>query len=282
MNQINYIFTTVSEGQLHIAADTQYIGSVNSYNNCFSQFFAWIFGYSMPVNFDGQIYSVNKESYSNLLHSLNDKISDIRDHTIFRSVAEIAKLPTSNLKMRDVIASHDRKALFQKLIFAISRGETTEALSMIGQGADLDIAYYDRDKLNPTFSKDTQDLSSTSRYSFTVFHAAPILQAARKGNAIVCKFLKEAGANLSVIGEKYTFKREIIDVHNRLEVVAVPVLVPYYYHVKDSRGHCKLKTSYRTEYKTELRDRTYVTTQDFRSSEKSYRLNQDRLSLITM
>jgi len=177
VNQINSIYTTVSKGQVHIAADTKYVGSVDSYNNCFTQFFAWLFGRSMTVNFDGKVRSVNKESYTNLIRSLtqNDQINDIRQRSIFRPIAEAATLPQSNLKMRDVITSDDRQALFQKLAIAISRGDTTKALLMIGKGAELDTVYYDRGQLYPSFSRDTSDLDSNSRYNFTVFKAAPVL-----------------------------------------------------------------------------------------------------------
>ena len=80
MNQINSIYTTVSKGQVHIAADAKYIGSVDSYNNWFTQFFSWLFGRSMTVNFDGKVRSLNKESYTNLIRSFtqNNGINYIR------------------------------------------------------------------------------------------------------------------------------------------------------------------------------------------------------------
>jgi hypothetical protein len=62
MNTINHIYTTVSGGRVHVAADAKYLGSVNSYNNFFTQFFAWLFGYSMRVDFDGKERSVSDYS----------------------------------------------------------------------------------------------------------------------------------------------------------------------------------------------------------------------------
>ena len=274
MNQINTIYTTVSKGQTHIAADTRYIGSVNSYNNCFTQFFTSLFGRSVSVNFDGKIRSVNKESYTNLIRNLTtqDKIDDIRQHGIFRSVAEKSTLPTNNVKMRDVIASKDRKELFRKLAIAISKGDTTKSLLMIGKGAELDAVYFDRNTLSPSFDQDTSDLSQ-SKYIFTVFHAAPILQAVRKGNHVVAKFLQEAGANTEILGRQYTFKREITDVRRFLEFAVQPTLVPHHYHVRDAQGREHDQTRHQMEYKTKLDERTIVTTQDSRSDEKSYTLS---------
>jgi hypothetical protein len=282
VNKINSFYTTISKGQVHVAADTKYIGSVDSYNNWFTQFFGWLFGLSIRVNFDGIVHSINKESYTNLIRDLtqNSEIHDIHQRSLFRPIAEAATLPTNNLKMRDVIASEDRQALFQKLAIAISRGDTTQALQMIGQGAELDTVYYDRGKLSPSFSKDTSDLRTSSQYTFTVFRAAPILQAARKSNKIVCKFLQDAGANVSVSGSQYTFKREITNVDTRLEFVAAPRLVPHHYHTQDSNGNERNSVRHRMEYRPELQERTIVTAQDSRSGEKNYQLGQNNFKVI--
>lgn len=280
MGQINSIYTTVSGGRVYIAADTQYIGSVASYNNSFTQFFAWLFGKSIAVNFDGKVRSVNREGYAELLCSfaLADKVSDIGQRTIFREVVQSATLPTSNLKMRDVIESKDRQALFEKLALAISRGETTKALLMIGKGAELDTAYFDRERLSPSFSSDAAGLGSRA-YTFTVFSASPILQAARKGNAIVCRVLKEAGANLSLSGKEYTFKREIMDVNRHLEFGLDPVWVPHHYHEKDGNGGERNHVRHDLEFRPRLHERAIVTTQDSRSVERKCQLDPIDLKL---
>jgi hypothetical protein len=277
MNEINALYTTVSDGQLHIAADTKYIGSVDSYNNCFTQFFAWLFQVSIPVNFDGEVRSLNKNSYALLMKSLScdDKIVDIAKCTMFRRVAEAAELPKSNLRMRDVIASSDRRELFQKLAFAISQGDTTRALLMIGKGAEIDTPYFERENFSPSFYADSDGLFAKTRYKIDVFHAAPILQAARKGNAVVCNFLIVAGANLSSVGEEYVFHREITKVDTRLEPAWILHNVPHYYTTVDSFGFVHRHVEYRLEYAWELQDRTYVTTQDTRTAKQFFQFDRD-------
>jgi hypothetical protein len=269
MNKINTIFTTISGGQVHIATDTKYIGSVNSYNNCFTQIFAWLFRLSMTVNFDGKIRSVNKKSYANLIRSLtlNDRINNIRQYNMFRPVVESAMLSPSNLRMRNVITKEDRQELFRKLAIAISQGNTAKSLLLIGKGAELDTAYYDRDFLSPSFSTDTEGLGA-SRYTFTVYYASPILQAARKGNFAVVKFLQEAGANLSVSGKQYNFKREITGVFTRPNLELRPMLIPHHYHTRDLQGRCHDHVDYRTEYRPQLCEQTVVNTQDSRCDER--------------
>ena len=284
MNNINNIYTTVSKGQVHIAADTQYVGSVDSYNNPFTQLFAWLFQHSIPVNFDGKVRSVNKESYTNLIRSLvrNEKINDVSQYNLFRLVAERAALPVTTLKMRDVIATADRQALFQKLATAISQGDTAKALLMIGKGAELDAVYYDRDHLGVSFYGDTTYLSSQNPYKFNVFAATPIFQAARKGNLVICKFLEEAGASLSILGKQYTFKREVVDVSTRLETVMKPIWIPHHYCTQDARGRVMERVSYKVEYRPDLQEKTYVTTQDSRSDERHYRLQQNNFNLVEL
>lgn len=212
---INNVYTTISQGRTHIAADTKYIGSLNTYNNCFSRFFACLFCRSRIVEFDGKIRSVNKKSYQNLLRSLlsQEQIEGLGQERMFRKVAEQSKLPTGNVRMRDAISHSKRQALFQKLVMAISTENTTEALLMIGKGAELDGPYYERERLNPTFQSDSDDLVS-KRYRFTVFKAPPIMQAAKKGNRILVTRLKEAGANVTATGQEYRFKRDMTSVQH--------------------------------------------------------------------
>lgn len=282
INSIHNIYTTISDGQTHIAADTKYVGSVSSYNNAVTQLFASLFGLSVNVNFDGKVRSLNKESYKNLLRSLtHDTIATVGRYTLFRSVAENVALPVHNLKMRDVVSANDREILFQKLSQAISRGDTQRALLLIGKGANLDKEYFDRSPKSPSFYSDSDGLSSESRYQFTVFKAPPIVQAARKANRAVVDFLKEAGANTDRVGKKYDFKREIISVDRTLELVHEPHFVHHTHQIHNRyHGHSHIR-HHQVVYTPELRERTIVNTQDFRTNEVNYKLDSD-LNLVSL
>lgn len=283
MNQINSIYTTLSGGQVHIAADTKYIGSIASYSNCFFKFFAWLFGRSMSVNFDGTIRTVNKKSYTDLIRSLTsvDKINEISQYTLFRPIAEKGSLPNTSLKMRDVITRSDRLELFEALGTAISNGDTTTALLMIGKGAELDRPYFDRQApFGAAFCRETEDLTRNHKYCFTVFKAPPILQAARKANLVVCKFLQEAGANLSCKGYGYLFEREITNVSTRSHMELQPIIVPHAYQGKDKQGKDVILTRpWLTAYPV-LKEETVVDIKDTRSNVKSYQLSAEGFELI--
>lgn len=279
MGSVNQIYTTVSKGQIHIAADLQYIGSVDSCNNFLTQFFNWMTGRSMTVNFDGKTYSVNKESYTRLVQSLM-KTADIAPYSLFRTVAENCELPKNNLKMRDVIAYDDRQALFKKLARAIASGNTATALAAIGEGAELDTPYFDRQDMDPSFYNETDDLNSQSTYGFTVFHATPLLQAARKGNKVVCDFLQKAGASASIHGKQYQFERKILGVDKRLEWVPAWRMVPHHYEKEDAYGRKSKYVEYKSEYHPELCDRVYVATQDSRGAQSRHRFSTTWQNLV--
>jgi len=283
MSFISQIYTTVSRGQIHIAADTKYIGSVDSYNNFVTQFFNWATGRSMTVNFDGKTYSVNKESYTRLVQGLMKTavITDIAQYSRFRPVAEKGELPNNNLKMRDVIDYRERKELFQQLANAIAKNNTTAATMAIGEGAELDTSYYDREGMHPSFFNDTIDLNSQAAYAFTVFHATPLLQAARKGNKVICDFLQKAGANDTITGKQYQFKREILGVDRRLEWAPAVRMVPHHHEKVHACGHRSEYVEYKPEYHTELRDRVYVATQDSRGPERRYRFSTTWQGLVS-
>lgn len=278
MNKINAIYTTVSDGQTHIALDTKYIGSVDSYNNCFTQFLAWLPGNSVAVNFDGKIRSLNKESYKNLLYHLTqrNKISNIEKFTLFRKVAENTKLPESHLKMRDVISVSDKNALFKKLADAISKVDTARALLMIGKGAEVEKNYRDRGEYGPIFNdeSDSADLDKSS-CSFSVFKGSPIMQAANKANVAVVEFLRETGANIDVIGEKYTFTREA-KVQKYHEWVSEPVNVPHL----EYNQYGFLVNRERIQYIPRMVEKESVTNYDHRSNSVNYKFNSD-LKLVS-
>ncbi len=266
MNTVGNIYTTVSNRSLHIAADHLYIGKINSYNNCLTRFFAWLFGWSMSVDFDGRERAVDKKSYKNLVEQLRSGVEgiNIEEYKIFKPILEGISLESYKGRMRDAISSSDRNSLFERLALAISRGETNKALQMIGKGAELDTPYFDRESGSVTFCNDTDGLSFSSKYKFTVFKASPLLQAARKGNKTVVSYLKKFGANLSGTGKEYTFVREITNVSHNLEVT--PSLT--------SMTHNFLLGNKRI-LSVEPHMEPEVTTEDSRTNEKKYRFNAD-------
>lgn len=221
MSNISNVFTTVSNGATHVAIGKSYLGKVDSYNNCFTQFFAWLFGRSIQVNFEGKVRSVNKESYVNLLQELGvtaAKVDQVQKFTLFKQVAKGVDLTKRTLTMREAVGDTTRQALYKKLVEALCEGNTVRAKLMIGKGAALEFEAYDRgNQHSPAFSRDIDGLYSGTKYSFTVFKGTPLLIAARRANKVAVEMLKEFGADTNAVGKQYSFKREIEGVSRSYE-----------------------------------------------------------------
>ena len=217
MNSINSVCTTVSQGRVYVTANNKYVGDLKHYNDFFTKFFAWLFGSSVSVDFDGKVRSINKASYVKLLSDLkvdNQTINKIGSHSKFKSIIQAAHLPATDQKMRDVIASSDRTALFKKLAIAISEGDIEKALLMIDKGASLEQTYYQTYRTGltdrPAFHHDDANYSDVMRdCQFTVFYGTPILQAAKKDLKKVYEHLKDMGADLSAQALEYEYTRTI-------------------------------------------------------------------------
>lgn len=272
----NSIYTIVSNDKLHIAQGAKHVGSVNTYTCCLTQFFTWLFGISMIVDFDGKSRYVNTVDYTNLVKDLTrlETINDIAQHTIFRSVLRGVRLAEDAPKMRQIINRSDAQALSYKLARSISIGDTEKAMLMIGMGANLDMIYFDRGRDDVSFENDSDDLPRNTAFTVTVFKGTPILQAARKGYKNVCQFLKEAGAGAGT-AKQYTLERKITKVETRREMVYKPVEVPEAVEITDpSTGLPAIRYVNHVESRLHFVTRTYVTTQDSRSDEKYFDLNE--------
>lgn len=270
MIKIDTLYTTVSEKRTHVAADMHYLGSVNSYNNCFTRIFAAIFRCSIKVNFEGKTRVVNKKSYNKLISSLlgqEVKEKEIKNHIIFKNVAEKVDLSNKNRTMREAISEKNRKSLFKKLAKAISQNNTDKALEMIGKGAALDFSYFDRDFIGPSFILDNENLSSEKNYKFTVFKGPPILIASYKNNQSIVKKLYDFGANTSLTAEKYSFERKIVGVDRRVEFVTKPKVI------------VSPKGRVHHGFTQKLEERVSVLTKDNRTDIVKYSLNDD-LTLV--
>lgn len=264
-NNINTIYSTVSNNRTHIAADQNYIGNVNSYNNCLTQLSAAVFMKSMTVNFNGKERSVNKKSYLKLLHNLGHqdlKLSDLSQHKLFKAVAEKSQLPKGTM-MRDAISGRKSDNLACKLARAIYSGQTERAKRMIGQGATLDVVYYSSNNNGVSFHSDCSNLSRTRAYKHVVFNGTAIMHAAIQRNKAVIEHLSLFGANLDTIAKSYTFERKITDVHNEFK------LNSYVYYSPNRHGYLRPHVGLAPTVET------VVTTQDSRYNHKEYVLDQD-------
>jgi hypothetical protein len=129
------IYTTHDSGKLHIAIDNNYLGSVNTYNNFFTRFFAGLFNTSMEIIINNKKRIVNISSYRKLLKKVNKNLipSECKN---FNEVAPL-KITDSYSLMNFHLSKKKRRELFRKLVYALVNEEIEKARKLVGKGANL-------------------------------------------------------------------------------------------------------------------------------------------------
>lgn len=212
--ETNNIYTTLSNRRLHIAADHGlYLGSVDSYNNCITQFFAWLFGLSIAVDFGGQQRIVNAASYDQLLRTLCPRVEAITQRHLFRNVIATINPPDYREKMWRKIAHDDSLSLLARLGQAIADNDVEAARKWIGKGANLDVDYFAREGYPPVLRL-SEKISRKGRV--TVFLGPPIAHAAKSNNNAIVNLLRDAGATINIEARSYEIDSEGAASHGEL------------------------------------------------------------------
>jgi len=210
------VYSTYSNGRLHIAANKDYVGSVNVYRNWLTRFVTKILGFSTRIDFGGKAQIVNKKSYVKLLKKLGNesvRLSNINGYNDFKQVLEKSTILSGQM-IRNAIDNKKKRLLTRRLATSILSGQNQRAIKMIAKGADIDRVYYSREgtkgKVIPiVFDSDTQGLKESWAYKFNVFKGAPILHAAKLNRTEIVNRLIDWGANSKACAKEYTFKRKI-------------------------------------------------------------------------
>lgn len=222
MNSIYY--TTVDKHRLHIADEnSHYGGSINSYNNFLTRFFAKIFGKSMKVNMDGKTRTVNKKNYEKFLSDNGIQANKNNIH-MFKNFKQAMAGRTRDWGHCDYMRNHLSRSksnkLFQKLVYAIQKGHLEKAKNLAGKGADVEKVFWERNGHGITFSHLTSNLPDQP-LNFRATRYNPILYAAMKGHVDLTRFLKQIGSSTNFQGETVQFRRMLTHVENR------PVIIYY-------------------------------------------------------
>lgn len=248
-------YTTVDQGYTYIAnSQSDYIGKVNSYNNCLTRFFTKLFGKAIDVYINGKTKTFNLKSFNKLnqmygfeIVSKKDNLLDITKH--FR---QLIGHRLNNGYIRNHLSSEKSHSLFKKLILNMQSHNTAKAERMVGKGANLELSFWDRGAYGLTFHQLTYGLSKTSMSEFEATSYTPILYAAAKIPQVFQK-LVEAGADLQAEGKTLRFKRIITDVEQQpyLTYESYPTYSPYNHY-----------SHHRNIYVPVVRTRTVVHTAD--------------------
>lgn len=232
------LYATVDGGRLHMAVDDQYAGSVDSYNNFITKFFANLFGWSTQVTVNGKTRHVNKADYAKWLANNTAGVEMAKGLDL--NLIEV-KAASGQGRMRDHISADKANRLFKKMVVALSVNKDVEtAKKHAGKGANIDSYFWVRDNLPISFASLRDDLRDDKAIDFKAGHYTPLLYAAEKGQTQFVDFLLQLEANTEAAGEYVHFSKKILEVNPVTSVFKVEES-----NTTDGRKHTRvtLKTS---------------------------------------
>lgn len=247
------VYSTVDRGHVHVAIDTHYQGDINSYNWWFTKFFSWLFGTSMDVTVGNKVRRLNKNSYVQFLlnHGVQASRSTLNQFTNFDSLPCTA---SQNMgPMRNFLTAEKVNSLTRKLVYSMHDHNIDRATTMIGKGAAVDTHFLLR-HMDDSFwfsSSCTTDLPAGRVQAFTYSRLTPLLYAAMQNQQPLVHTLRRFGASQQ-IGEKFTFQRDILDVHldNTLQPTVQQVFVE---RGRRTNRHLEVRNRYGVNLETSQR-----------------------------
>lgn len=210
------IQSTVDSGRLHLSYEGLYIDSINSYNNWFTQFFAWIGRRSMRVSFNGKVRSLNKVDYAKWISSHTDQINITKD-TVgkFADFCKLQVRPPSDVASptRFRISKAKSERLYHKLVSSMcEKRDYEKAQKYVAKGADLDKLFWTRDRFGVSFSTMKADLPDRKIQTLMARKYTPFLYAKQNGPDALANLMVRAQADTASYGEVVEFSRELVDV----------------------------------------------------------------------
>lgn len=222
----SHIYATVNNGRIHLSDENSFYGkSINSYNNFLTQFFSWIFRKSMQVEVAGKKRFLNIVSYTKFLQNGQQKIiPNIRQLTKLEAAVshDIFSNWKNNGYIRTYLSEEKRTKLFRKLTIELVKGNLSQALKKIRQGAEIENSFWIREgtgiSLGSSFGISFSNINTglpdrTLEFRGTLF--TPLLFAKMRNNMEIFNVLLKAGANRFSTGETVQFNRTITDVERR-------------------------------------------------------------------
>ena len=208
------VYSTVDRGRTHIAFDEQYQGSVNSYNNFFTKFFANLFSLSIDVTVGSKIRRLNKKSYIDFLSS----------HAIpgvtCKSVSSYSRLDAASIPcspglgfMRQHLSVSKIDSLSCKLIRSIRAQDQNKAINFLGKGANPNYLFWVRGNDGQTVLHGSLE-EGLPHQTIPVFAStlySPLLYTKASNQHEIARRLEQFGADRIQRGQVRSFQRTVIN-----------------------------------------------------------------------
>lgn len=254
------IYNTVDRRKLQLADDTgKFIGTIDSYNNWFTDIFSQLFGMSMKVKIGNKTRCLNKTEYAAWINTHTERrgltkknVKEFKDFCLFQVNRAAPGAPC----MRFTLSTDKSSKLYQKLVHSmVERQDFVKARKHVGKGADLDRLFWTRGEYNVSFGQMTAQLPEHA-LDLTATRYTPLLYAATKRQADLCNFMTGCQANQAIVGQEFQFKRQI------LQVKPITRLEPRYYHVRDYPLGSHRASTYHSEWHMDVRTTIVADFQD--------------------
>jgi len=215
MTIYNNVYSTVDHGRTHIAFNERYQGSIDSYNNFFTKFFANLFGLSVDVTIGSKTRRLNKKSYIEFLSSHGTPgvtTKSIHSYTHL----DPASTPYPRIDrgfMRQHLSASKVDTLSRKVIHSLRAGDQNRASSFLGKGADPNALFWVRGNDGQTmFHCSFQEgLPHQTIPAFTAVQYSPLLYARATGQRAAASRLQQYGADGTQRGQIFNFQRTILN-----------------------------------------------------------------------
>lgn len=223
---VNSVCSTVDNGRTHLSYNGLSIDSIDSYNNCFTKLFAWVFGWSVSVEIDGKIRSLNKADYANWINSHTDQIGITASAT-----AQFTKLCLLNIRppqahalpINQLLSPQRADTLFRKLVRNFHN--PLLCTSYVKKGASLNQTFWTRGEYGISFGGKTDGLPD-KKIQANICKYTPLLYAADRAAPELCLLMKSLGASPEIHGERYDFSRDLVELKKRDEIKDTQESVP--------------------------------------------------------
>lgn len=244
-------FSTVDSGKVHIADEGNYLGSINSYNNRFTQFFAkYILRIGIDVDIGGKKRCLQKKEYAAWLKNCGIEVK-IKDLKNFRFFSKLGVIATEN---RGFIRAHltEKKVekLTRNLITALRRGNFSKAMTLVGKGADVNRTFWDQSHHGWNYDSYRAGLPRHP-INLRAISYTPLLYAAEKKLAELQLFMEKVGGDRNATGKVVDFTRQLYDVQVHQQHHLSYERQSHY--MVDRRGRCRYAGTTYSPY-------TYTTT----------------------
>ncbi len=216
------IESTVDYSRTQLSYGGLYYGSVNSYNNFFTKFFAWLFSWSVYVVVGNKERAFNKWDYASWLRERTGDASitasRVHEFVNFGNFHQrFIAPPEGTYALNQCLSSSKALRLSRKLVYSLYQATPAsfdQAARYILKGALLNTQFYTRGPYGISHYAELQGIESRPA-EFNIRKYSPLLLAADNKQTMLVNLMKRCGANTEYQGKEVHFVRSVVDYENR-------------------------------------------------------------------